>query len=76
VPLLVDLERARERQSIAVDIGTAEVEGGIQYTDVIDSDTSLQAFARYYFTETLSAALGLTFAGDTDGIGVSARYSF
>jgi opacity protein-like surface antigen len=53
-----------------------EVEGGIQYTDVIDSDTSLQAFARYHFTETLSAALGLTFAGDTDGIGVSARFSF
>jgi opacity protein-like surface antigen len=53
-----------------------EAEGGIQYTDVVDGDTSLQAFARYYFTETFSAALGLTFAGDTDSIGVSARYSF
>jgi hypothetical protein len=53
-----------------------EVEGGLQYTDVSDSDTSLQASARYYFTETFSAALGITFAGDTDGIGISARYSF
>jgi hypothetical protein len=53
-----------------------EVEGGIQHLDVFDSDTSLQAFARYYFTEEFSAALGLTFAGDTDGIGISARYQF
>ena len=53
-----------------------EVEGGVQHLDVFDSDTSLQAFARYYFTEEFSAALGLTFAGDTDGIGISARYQF
>jgi hypothetical protein len=53
-----------------------EVEGGIQHLDVFDSDTSLQAFARYYFTEAFSAALGLTFAGDTDGIGISARWQF
>jgi hypothetical protein len=53
-----------------------ELEGGIQYVDVSDSDTSLQASARYHFTEALSAAVGITFAGDTDGIGISARYSF
>ncbi len=53
-----------------------EVEGGVQHLDVIDSDTSLQAFARYYFTDEFSAALGLTFAGDADGIGISARYQF
>jgi len=53
-----------------------EVEGGIQYVDVSDTDTSLHASARYHFTETFSAAIGITFAGDTDGIGISARYSF
>jgi len=53
-----------------------EVEGGIQYVDVSDTDTSLQASARYHFTDTFSAAIGLTFAGDTDGLGISARYSF
>ena len=53
-----------------------EVEGGIQYVDVVDSDTSLQASARYHFTEAFSAGIGITFAGDTDGIGINARYSF
>ncbi len=53
-----------------------EVEGGIQHTDVFDSDTSLQAFARYHFTRNFSAGLGLTFAGDTDSFGINARYSF
>jgi hypothetical protein len=53
-----------------------EVEGGIQHTDVFDSDTSLQAMARYHFTENFSAGLGLTFAGDTDSFGINARFSF
>jgi hypothetical protein len=53
-----------------------ELEGGLLYTDVSDTDTSLQASARYNFSESFSAALGITFAGDTDGIGISARYSF
>ena len=53
-----------------------ELEGGIQYVDIEDSDTSLQVVARYYFTETFSAGVGLTLAGDTDGIGINARYSF
>jgi hypothetical protein len=53
-----------------------ELEGGLLYTDVSDTDTSLQASARYHFSESFSAALGITFAGDTDGIGISARYSF
>ena len=53
-----------------------ELEGGLLYRDVSDTDTSLQASARYHFSEALSAAIGITFAGDTDGIGVSARYSF
>ena len=53
-----------------------EVEGGIQHTDVFDSDTSLQAMARYHFTENFSAGIGLTFAGDTDSFGINARYSF
>jgi hypothetical protein len=53
-----------------------EVEGGLQHVEVADSDTSLQASARYHFTETFSAGIGITFAGDTDGIGINARYSF
>ncbi len=53
-----------------------ELEGGIQYVDVGDNDTSLQAGARYYFSEQFSAGIGLTFGGDTDGIGINARYSF
>jgi hypothetical protein len=53
-----------------------EVEGGIQYVDVFDSDTSLQASGRYHFNRNFSAGLGITFAGDSDGIGINARYSF
>jgi len=53
-----------------------ELEGGLQYVDVSDSDISLQASARYNFTEQFSAGVGITFAGDTDGIGINARYSF
>lgn len=53
-----------------------EVEGGIQHVDVFDSDTSLQAMARYYFSENFSAGIALTFAGDTDTFGINARYSF
>jgi hypothetical protein len=53
-----------------------ELEGGIQYIDVADSDTSLQASARYYFTETFSAGIGLTFGGDADGLGINARFAF
>ena len=53
-----------------------EVEGGILYTDIVDTDTSLQASARYYFTDEFSAGLGITFAGDADGIGINARFSF
>lgn len=53
-----------------------EVEGGVQHVDVFDSDTSLQAMARYHFTDTFSAGIGLTFAGDTDSFGINARYSF
>jgi hypothetical protein len=53
-----------------------ELEGGIQYVDVADSDTSLQAGARYHFSETFSAGIGLTFGGDADGIGINARFEF
>jgi hypothetical protein len=53
-----------------------EVEGGIQHLDVGDSDTSLQATARYYFNDNFSAGIGLTFAGDTDSFGINARYEF
>ena len=53
-----------------------EVEGGIQHLDVGDSDTALQASARYHFTRNFSAGIGLTFAGDTDSLGINARYTF
>jgi hypothetical protein len=53
-----------------------EVEGGIQYVDIEESDASLQVGARYYFTEEFSAGLNLNVAGDNDGIGVNARFSF
>lgn len=53
-----------------------ELEGGLQYVDVGNSDTSLQASARYYFTKEFSAGVGVTFAGDADGIGINARYTF
>src|SRR5262245_48923038 len=53
-----------------------ELEGGLQYVDVSESDISLQASARYNFSKQFSAGIGITFAGDTDGIGINARYSF
>lgn len=53
-----------------------EVEGGAQYVDIGDSDLSLQASARYHFTQQFSAGIGLTLAGDADGIGINARFSF
>jgi hypothetical protein len=53
-----------------------EVEGGIQHLDVGDSDTALQASARYHFTRNFSAGIGMTFAGDTDSLGINARYTF
>lgn len=53
-----------------------ELEGGIQYIDVADSDTSFQAGARYYFSESFSAGIGLTFGGDADGLGINARFEF
>jgi hypothetical protein len=61
-------------RSLVTDV--LELEGGVQYVDVGDSDVSLQVSARYHFTAALSAGVGLTFGGDTDGIGVNARFSF
>jgi hypothetical protein len=61
-------------RSLVTDV--LELEGGIQYIDVGDNDTSLQAGARYHFTDALSAGVGLTFAGDTDGISINARFTF
>jgi hypothetical protein len=53
-----------------------ELEGGIQYVDIADSDTSLQAGARYHFSDSFSAGIAMTFGGDTDGLGVNARFEF
>jgi hypothetical protein len=53
-----------------------EVEGGIQYLNVSDSDITLQAEGRYYFQDNFSVGAGLSFGGDNDGFGISARLSF
>jgi hypothetical protein len=53
-----------------------EVEGGIQYLNIENSDTSLQAEGRYYFQDNFSVGVGVSFGGDNDGIGVSVRLSF
>jgi len=53
-----------------------ELEGGLQYVDVSDSDISVQGSARYNFSDQFSAGIGITLAGDTDGISINARYSF
>jgi len=53
-----------------------EIEGGIQYLDLENSDTSLQGSVRYYFTRSFSAGLGVTIGGDFEGLGINARYSF
>ena len=53
-----------------------ELEGGLQYVDVSDSDISVQGSARYNFSDQFSAGIGITLAGDTDGININARYSF
>jgi hypothetical protein len=65
--------QVRLRAMVSDDV---EVEGGIQHIDVRDSDTSLQAGVRYHFNDNFSAGLGLTFAGDTDSLGINARFSF
>jgi hypothetical protein len=48
----------------------------VQYLDIADSGTSLQAEGRYYFEDSFPVGIGPTFGGDTDGFGISARYSF
>jgi hypothetical protein len=65
--------QARIRVLVADEL---EIEGGIQHLDVGDSDTSLQVGARYHFSQSFSAGIGLTFGGDADGLGINARYSF
>lgn len=65
--------QARIRVLVADEL---EIEGGVQHLDVGDSDTSLQVGARYHFSQSFSAGIGLTFGGDADGLGINARHSF
>jgi hypothetical protein len=53
-----------------------ELEGALQYVHVDDSDTSLRAEGRYFFTPEFSAGVALMFGGDAEGIAINARYSF
>ena len=53
-----------------------EVEGGIDYVDLDDSDTSFRIAGRYYFNNIWAAGLGLSFSDDatTWTLGVRAEF--
>jgi hypothetical protein len=53
-----------------------EVEGGIDYVDVGDDDTSLIVEGRYFLTDALALGAGLRFGDDTTSYGVSLRFNF
>lgn len=53
-----------------------EVEGGIDYVDVGDDDTSLLLEGRYFLTDALALGAGVRFGDDTTSYGVSLRFNF
>jgi hypothetical protein len=53
-----------------------EVEGGIDYVDVGDDDTTLLIEGRYFLTDALALGAGLRFGDDTTSYGVSLRFNF
>ena len=53
-----------------------EVEGGVDYVDVGDDDTSLLVEGRYFLTDALALGAGLRFGDDTTSYGVSLRFNF
>lgn len=65
--------QVRARSRIRSEI---EVEGGLQYVNLDDSDLSLQGEGRYYFSDEFSVHLGLTLGGDADGISIGVRLNF
>jgi hypothetical protein len=53
-----------------------EVEGGIDYVDLGDDETSLVVEGRYLLTKALALGAGIEFGDDTTTYGVALRYSF
>ena len=53
-----------------------EVEGGIDYVDIGDDDTSLLLEGRYFLTDALALGAGVRFGDDTTAYGVSLRFNF
>lgn len=53
-----------------------ELEARINYVDLDDSDTSVSFAGRYYFSETLAIALGLSFSDDATGWSFGLRGEF
>ena len=53
-----------------------QVEAGIAYVDLDDSDTAMGFAARYYFTESLAAGLGLSFSDNASARTLGFRAEF
>lgn len=53
-----------------------ELEAGIDYVDLDDSDTSLSFDGRYYFNETVAVGGGLSFSDDATGWTLGVRAEF
>jgi hypothetical protein len=53
-----------------------EVEGGIDYVDVGDDETTLVIEGRYFLTDALALGAGLEFGDDTTSYGVTLRFNF
>ncbi|HJS21441.1 MAG TPA: outer membrane beta-barrel protein [Steroidobacteraceae bacterium] len=53
-----------------------EAEGGIDYVDIGDEDTTLVLEGRYWLTDALALGAGLRFGDDTTSYGVSLRFNF
>ena len=53
-----------------------EVRGSINHINLDNNDTYLQVAGDYYFTDQVSAGIGVDFAGDTDRLSIGARWYF
>lgn len=53
-----------------------QLEAGINYVDLDDSDTSLDVAGRYYLTQAVAVGLGLTFSDDATGWNLGFRAEF
>ena len=53
-----------------------EAEGGIDYVDIGDEDTTLVIEGRYFLTDALALGAGLRFGDDTTSYGVALRFNF